>query len=78
MSSREELERRLAKLDAEMPQLLAQYVDQGDFMEAFSDRADEITDDATGEDADWIFSQVDQILERHGFPANPDDLPTDE
>lgn len=76
MASRQELQRRLDKLDEEMPQLVAQYLDQDDFAyvfaEAFTGIADTITDDASTADADWAFDQVDHILEKHGFIADFD------
>lgn len=72
MASRQELQRRLAKLEADMPEMKRLYPDYGEFICEFLGHADYITDDATGANSDWAQEQVDLILDKHGFKANPD------
>lgn len=78
MASRAELERRLTKLDADIPEIKRRYPVPADFIAEFAGHADHITDDATGPDANWAFDRVDALLEKHGFSAGPDDSPPDE
>ena len=76
--SREELQRRLTKLEVDLPALIADHPDAGDFNQAFALRADEITDAADIDDA-WAFEQIDGILERAGlWRPGQEDLPPDE
>ncbi len=78
-ATREELQRRLDKLAADMPALIAQYPDPGDFNSAFSGLADDINDAASPADDQWVYGQIDQLLERFGlWRPGQDDLPPDE
>lgn len=67
MATRNDLERRLAKLEASMPQMRRQYPSAGDFISAFAVYADGITDDAGEADINWTFRQIDHLLEKYGF-----------
>lgn len=77
--SRDELQRRLTKLECDLQALIAEHPDTGDLNQVFAERADEITDAAGVEDGDWAFEQIDGILERAGlWRPGQDDLPPDE
>lgn len=70
MASHQELLRRLAKLDADIPEMKRLYPNRGDFISEFNGHADHITDEAGAADVDWAFEQVDLLLEKHGFIAD--------
>jgi len=76
--SRHELQRRLRKLEADMPKLVAKYPDPADFIFAFGDHADEIIDDASAEDDVWAWREIDRILTLFGYSAKSDELRSDE
>ncbi len=76
--SRHELKRRLTTLEHEIPALIADHPDAGDFNQAFATRADEIADAAGVDDDAWVFEQIDGILERAGlWRPGQDGLPPD-
>jgi hypothetical protein len=77
MASRAELERRLKKLEADMPELRRRFPKTGEFLEEFAGHADHITDNASAADVGWAFDQVDYLLAKHGFRTVTDDLPPD-
>lgn len=77
--SREDLQRRLSKLESDLPTMIAEHPDAGHFNQAFAERADEISEAASVDDDAWVFEQVDGILERAGlWQPGQDDLPLDE
>lgn len=77
--SRNELDKLLADLDAAVPALMAEYPDPADFNPAFAALADEITDNASVADDEWVFARIDEILESHGlWRPGQSDLPPDE
>lgn len=77
-ATREELQRRITKLEADMPALMAEYPDPGDFNSAFAGLADEVTDNAGPADDQWAFEQIDRILEKYDlWHPGQYDLPPD-
>lgn len=76
--TRDELSRRLKKLEADMPKLVAAHPDPGQFSAAFKARADAITGDAGTDHDVWAFEQLDRILEQHGlWRSDQENLPPD-
>lgn len=67
MATRAQLQIMLSHLDAEVPSMRRRLPDPGAFMSAFAGRAESITEAVRDEDADWVFEQVDAILEKHGY-----------
>lgn len=78
MASRKELERRLAKPDADMPELKRHYADQGDFICEFSGHADHVMDHAGADDHAWAYGEIDRLLHKYGFTVveNPNSIST--
>ncbi len=75
---RDELQRQLAQLEADLPALLAQYPDAADINPAFADREDEIMGYACPADEAWAFEQLDGMLERFGlWRPDQEELPPD-
>lgn len=58
--TRDELQGRLDRLAADMPDLINDYPDPGDFNSAFAGRADDITDEAGVADYEWVNAQIDK------------------
>lgn len=77
--TREELQRLLAKFEADMPAMMAAHPDHADFNQVCAERADEITDAASVKDDAWAFEEIDRILEKFGlWRPDGNDLPPDE
>jgi len=76
--SRVELQRQLAKLERDVPEMQRIYPDAGDFISEFAGQADTITDAAGPADYDWALAEIDRILTTFGYPACADELPPDE
>jgi hypothetical protein len=74
MPTQAELQAKLAALDKQMDQLMAEHPDDGDFWCAFTAAAEDIADAATAAQDDWVHKQIDAILTKHG-KAVPGDLP---
>lgn len=70
MATRNDLERRLARLQANMPEMRQHYPNAGDFISAFAVYADGITDDAGDSDIRWAFAQIDDLLDIYGFSTD--------
>jgi hypothetical protein len=66
-ATREELQRRLTKLEANMPWLVKEYPDRAHLAPGFSSYADEITGEASPEDVEWASSELNRILIKFGF-----------
>jgi len=65
--TRDELRRLIDSLHMDLPQIIEENPDAGDFSAAFAGRADEITDEANAEDDAWAFGQIDAMLDAHGY-----------
>ena len=78
MATREDLERRLARLEGNMPDMRRQYPNAGDFISAFAVYADGIVDDAGDADVNWTFRQIDGLLEKYGFSGDSEKPSTGE
>ncbi|MCI2243289.1 hypothetical protein L3067_01520 [Xanthomonas sp. PPL568] len=67
--NRDQLQQRLADLEADIPRMLRDAADNlGDFWSEFAGAADTIEDAAlTGEDAQYVSRRIDQMLARHGL-----------
>lgn len=63
--TRDQLQERLAALDARLPALLAEYPDRADFWNAFAGEAEFAIEDAGEADYDWVNGEVDAILKKH-------------
>jgi len=68
--SRQEMQRRLTKLEADVPDLMAKYPDPDDFMCEFSVRAYTIIDATRVAEDAWAFSEIDRILHKFGLKAD--------
>ena len=62
MATRSELEQALDALEARVPQLQAEFPDDGDFWCAFAGEADHIEDSANAEDCDYVSQRIDAML----------------
>lgn len=69
MSQRQELERLLERLDAEVAADLRDNPDPDAFWPAFARKSDAVLDAAGPEHFDWVSAEVAAILQRHGVPA---------
>jgi hypothetical protein len=71
--TRAQLEAELAKLDAMIPELKADYPEEADFWPAFACLADAIGGRVTEEHCDWWSAELDRLMARHeletGWPA---------
>lgn len=65
--TRAQLEAELAKLDALIPELKADYPDEADFWAAFASLADAIGEGIGQEHCAWWSDQLDQLMARHGL-----------
>jgi hypothetical protein len=70
--SRQELQRRLAKLEADMPELMASYPDRDDFLAEFFARAYSTIDAITLSEDALAFNEIDRILQKFGYRARGD------
>jgi hypothetical protein len=66
-ASRVVLQRRLAELEAQMPQLMRDHPDRGELMSAFAGIADDILDAAGIDDDEWAFGEIERILDAFGL-----------
>jgi hypothetical protein len=69
--SRAQLDAMIDKLDADLPDLIADNIDDEEFWHAFSRRTDAIASVAAPEDHSHVHGRVDQMLVEHGVV--PDD-----
>lgn len=67
--TRAQLEAELAKLDALIPELKADYPEDADFWPAFACLADAIAERVGAEDCRWWGEQLDQLMGRHGLES---------
>jgi hypothetical protein len=65
--SRQELQRRLAMLEADMPELIAKYPDPDDFLAEFFARAYSTIDAITLTEDALAFGEIDRMLQRFGY-----------
>ncbi len=65
-ATKEELHRRLTKLEANMPWLVKEYPLRRDFYPEFSSYADEITDQTSPQDHEWVSAELSRILIKFG------------
>jgi hypothetical protein len=64
---RNEIDARLQKLREDVPSMLADAVDEGDFWPAFAGEADVIEDGAvSAEDCRYVRNQLNRILQQAG------------
>lgn len=70
-ASRDELQVVLNRITVQMPRLLREHPDVGEFAVAFAGLADEVTERAGPDDCDWVSEQLSAILKRHAitFPG---------
>jgi len=76
--TRDELQRLIDALSMDLPKIIEDNPEPGDFSSAFAGRADEITDNASAEDDAWAFAQLDAMLDANGHPSQENELPPDE
>jgi hypothetical protein len=78
-TSRSDLEKQLALLAAQTPELVRDNPDDADFFPAFAGESDDILDGAGPDDVDWALYEIDKILAANGKlrtdVAPSDDLP---
>lgn len=60
-----DLERRLDNLEAQLPTMVEDNPDPGDFWMAFASQADPIEDEA-GEHTEAVMERIQEMLARHG------------
>jgi len=65
--SRQELQRRLAKLEADMPELRARYAEPEDVLVEFFARAYSTIDAITLVEDALAFNEIDRILQKFGY-----------
>ena len=70
--SRQELQRRLAKLDTDMPELIARFPDRDALLAEFFSLAYSTIDAITLTEDAWAFSEIDRILQKFGYRARSD------
>ena len=70
--SRHELQRRLAKLEADMPELMARYPDRDDLLGEFFTRAYFTIDAITLTEDAWAFNETNRLLQKFGYRARSD------
>ncbi len=63
MKTRAELDAMLDALDAEIPAMLKQCPDDGDFWAEFAGHADAIEDAARGEDCAYVTQRLDVMID---------------
>ncbi|MEX1826749.1 hypothetical protein [Luteibacter sp. CQ10] len=69
MSQRDDLERMLGRLDAEVESDLRDNPDPDAFWPAFAQKSNAVLEAAGPEHFDWVSSEVSAILHRHGVSA---------
>ena len=73
MATRNDLMRRLAKLEAGIPEMKRRYPSPVDFAHAFAVHADALIEDTSQPDMNWAFDQIDVLLERYGLSTDQDE-----
>lgn len=73
MATRDQLKKMLAHLDAAVPEMRRKFLGPGAFIGEFAGRAESITEAARDEDADWVFEQIDYLLQKHGYRHSTSD-----
>lgn len=68
--TRAQLEAELAKLDALIPELKADYPDEADFWPAFACVADAISERVTEGHCQWWSEQLDRLMARHHLESD--------
>ncbi|MBB6249056.1 hypothetical protein [Rhodanobacter sp. A1T4] len=67
-ATHEELQKLLTGLEADVPWLMKAYPDPCDFVDAFADQADLITDNLVGaEENVWVLTEISRILTKFGY-----------
>lgn len=66
-ANREELDALLDRLQAALPQMVADNPDSGDFWSEFAGRADVIEDAAGADDCDHVRDRITMMLAGHGL-----------
>lgn len=77
--TRADLQTQLQELARQVPLMVREHPEDGDFWAVFAGASDSIVDDAGAEDYDWVLRQIDDILTTNGrMPVElgpSDDLP---
>lgn len=76
-SSRAQLRLNLDALDAKIPSLLDAHPDPDEFWAAFAGESDFATESARSEDYDWVNTEIDDLLRKHGVAIPTDEPPVD-
>jgi hypothetical protein len=77
VTSRNELEKRLPKLDKDKARLNQKWPNEGDFFNPFAGDVFALNDNASAADAAWAYERTDATDDTHGFSAEPDEGPRD-
>ncbi|OJW42485.1 MAG: hypothetical protein BGO50_01760 [Rhodanobacter sp. 67-28] len=75
--TRDELQALLKTLGDQMPVLVREHPDDGDFWANFAGASDFILDAAGPDDFDWVLEQINALLIANGKPTE-DLAPTDD
>jgi len=70
--SRQEMQRRLSKLEAEMPDLMAKHPDPDDLLAEVFARAYSMIDAVRVQEDAWAFKEIDRILQKFGLRPRGD------
>jgi hypothetical protein len=62
--SLQEMQKRLTKLEADMPELMLKYPNPSDLMVEFFARAYSMIDPSSVHENTWAFNEIDRILQR--------------
>jgi hypothetical protein len=74
-ATREELQHRLDKLEANLPFLSKEHPDPNDLAQELAGYTHEITDAADAEDRQWVILEIDRVINNFGFPNEGSHLP---
>ena len=66
MKNLDTLIEQLDALEAELPAMVAQYPNEGDFWAAFAGQSD-VIEDAAGSHAIAVGERIEEILAKHGY-----------
>jgi hypothetical protein len=66
-TSKEELERRLSKLEGDVSWLVKRYPNRAEFDQEFAGQADFIVNSAPASDGAWVLGEIDRILIKFGM-----------
>jgi hypothetical protein len=69
MTTRDDLQAMLDRLDAEITERLRETDDRDAFWPAFASASDEVLANAGPEHFDWVSSRIDELLRKHGVPT---------